>query len=913
MAEPQWNTVEVGIPVSLTASADALNNIIEFLISILNIALQVLEVVRALLIGLLNPIRAIIEAIIAEIEAFLNDLRQLGIYVTWDSADWPFDDLLGGFPAYRGRMFGKLTNITDPTRPNFSDRSAAIGVFIYASADPTAIYVLIGLIMAILRLFGLGRRPRQRSLAVPTGLSATYGPEFAGLASFGSTFEVLMRGEDPAIANLRWTLAPPPGPPRVLPFLPCPPQFLIEVSTRAGGFGIAYSTAKPSSQVDALGQQNQTFGVIVDEAGEPYRLFGGATELQTVGVEDEVSGNTYRLAGVGSDGTLNGNNVTVYAFDTSADSAPTPLSAVGREFEPGKFLFQRTFVYDVSNFLGINLSAPGQPFTARLRAEDMPYDATVVAGTDGEVEVIPAPAPAREVFVRIRSAGAGYESDPIPLVRTRVLRDPVWTLDASKNFVSFPVQLGMAKADQPFSEPSEVLAVSFPAAGTAQYLETVTVALILMVLSRPDLTPIIPTQDVNTINEVLGFDGEVTVEASIQTVEALVGQGVVDKALVPTGLEPLVRRVFPKLQAGLGKGPPGIFQKSGDNAQRFRRGLVAACRAVAQEIVDAGGVPSDFDLRYLQSASEVTLADGRLVPLREATWGDFVGSRSPYLRDSLLGRSTVLESFDGGDFEDGGVYSGVAPNPLSVDRSPTPERTYAKLLNLNTGRETQAVTLRRSPGFVLNARGQNIVSYGIGQGSADMSPVLYVGPEVLLQGARGGSLTTSEVVFVRNAMHYAGNAFAAVALVLDYATRAYTVQPGGAWVAMRLFPNGIPPIDEFLQRILDFLNAVLDGLQGIIDLILAYIGFIEARILDLEALLRRIQALLNLVLSLNLEVPVSALVVDGNGTLGLAQGLMTARSAPEDSPASFGFGVAIVAGGVPRILLDIIKLLFPPR
>lgn len=921
MSEPQWNTVQVGIPVSLTAAADFLNSIIEFLISILNIALTVLEVVRALLIGLLNPIRAIIEAIINEVEAFLNDLRQLGIYVTWDSADWPFDDLLGGYAAYRGRMFGKLTNTIDPTRPNFSDRSATIGVFLYASADPTAIYTIIGLILAILRLFGLGRKPRQRALAVPAGLNASYGAEFAGITSFGTTFDTLARGEEPAVANLKWTLAPPPGPARALPFLPCPPQFLVEVSTKPNGFGIAYSTAKPSSQLDAEGQQNQTFGVVVDESGEPYRVFGGATTIQTAGLDDTVSGDNYQLVGLNGDGTLRGNNVTVYAFDNSADAVPTPLSAVGAEFAPGKYLFQRAFVYDVSSFLGINLAAPGQPFTTKLRYEDMPYDATITKGSNGEVRVVPADAPAREVFVRIRSIGQGYESRPIePSIRTKQLVSPLWTLDAGKDFVSSPVQLGLAQANQPISEPSEVFQIAFPAAGTAEYLETLTVALLLMVLSRPELSPIVPYQDTTSINALLalGASGEdfnefIEVPADLLAVSTSTAFGVRDQALLPTGLEPLVKRLYPRIEAGLGGGPQTLFRKERTSAYAFRRRLLAACRAVAQEVVDAGGVPSDFDLRYLLSASEVTLPSGAVVPLRAATWADFVGGTSPTLRASTLGALTVLESFERADVDEGGgVVSGVAPNPLSVDQSATPARNYSLIKNTAQGTSTTAIKLLRGPGFVLNVPGTAFVSYGIGQGSADMSPVLFTGPSPIVRGAGGGISGTASVVFVRNVLHLAGNAFAAIGLVLDYATRAYVAQPGGAWVAIRLFPNGIPPIDEFLQKIVDFLNAVLDGLQGIIDLILAYIGFIEARILDLEALLRRIQALINLALSLNLQLPISALIVDGNGTLGLAQGFMTARSAPVDSPASFGFGAAIVAGGVPRILLDIIKLLFPP-
>ena len=65
MADDNWATVRIGIPVELTAAADVLNSVIEFLIAIANVALATLEVVKALLIGLLDPFRTILEQLIA--------------------------------------------------------------------------------------------------------------------------------------------------------------------------------------------------------------------------------------------------------------------------------------------------------------------------------------------------------------------------------------------------------------------------------------------------------------------------------------------------------------------------------------------------------------------------------------------------------------------------------------------------------------------------------------------------------------------------------------------------------------------------------------------------------------------------------------------------------------------------------
>jgi len=155
----------------------------------------------------------------------------------------------------------------------------------------------------------------------------------------------------------------------------------------------------------------------------------------------------------------------------------------------------------------------------------------------------------------------------------------------------------------------------------------------------------------------------------------------------------------------------------------------------------------------------------------------------------------------------------------------------------------------------------------------------------------------------------------AISQVLSYASGSYlSGQPTGAWVAIRLFPQGIPPVEEFLQKIADFLQAVLDGLQGIIDIIIAYIEFIQARILEFEALLRRIQALINLILQLDIGAGFSALVVfdrSGGGTDGLVRGLLGAADKPVSSQDDLGLGFALVAGGLPAAVLDLITLFFP--
>jgi hypothetical protein len=55
---------------------------------------------------------------------------------------------------------------------------------------------------------------------------------------------------------------------------------------------------------------------------------------------------------------------------------------------------------------------------------------------------------------------------------------------------------------------------------------------------------------------------------------------------------------------------------------------------------------------------------------------------------------------------------------------------------------------------------------------------------------------------------------------------------------------------------------------------------------------------------------VSVLVTVEAGTSGAIRALMSAENAPVDTAADYGFGFALVAGGVPSVLLDLLTAIF---
>jgi hypothetical protein len=88
----------------------------------------------------------------------------------------------------------------------------------------------------------------------------------------------------------------------------------------------------------------------------------------------------------------------------------------------------------------------------------------------------------------------------------------------------------------------------------------------------------------------------------------------------------------------------------------------------------------------------------------------------------------------------------------------------------------------------------------------------------------------------------------------------------------------------------------------------AYINAIQARIFQLQALLNQIQALLR---ALDFfQVPqVQGLVVTASGTDALAAELIASTEKPSDNAEDYGAGIALVAGGIPTALLDLLAAL----
>jgi hypothetical protein len=841
VATGSWTIVQPGIPDVFTDVIETIQSLLNALLAILNIILAVLQIVKAFIAGLLNPLDALINAIIAEIEALLNDIRQIGIYISGDlELDPPdFSDIIGGYTAYERRMIGRLVNRQDPTRPAFTSRSAVIAIFIYVSVDISGLAQLIKIIQAILAFFG--QRVDMRVTSVPVSLQVTYGVEGAPLSAFKQLTGALREGEVPNQANLRWVMAPTSQAARFM--APGPKGFLIEVSTLRDGLFLAYDTYAANTPVGP-GINTRRQGLIRDpRTGLPFRLYGGPDlidvgDLMNAPFKEDVDGT---------------NRVTrLYAYRDSSDNNPIPIGAM---LDGEKYLLQRAF-FVKAGFL--NVAAPGQGFAATLAHEDMPWEADFEVQGDGKVKgTAHGDSPATTVYVRISQVTETIVDEVVTTGgqgKTGALTAPLILWETTANDVS-------TKAERPGTVllttglnfnvgdkglPSEPLEVTFPATSTLDYINAITAALAVLVLARCDL-PV-------AAGEAVFADGQ---------------------AAAATGLEEVGRFLIPQL---IKENRATYYGKLSVAPEDFRRNLRRRCRVFANYIYRTTGPMGELEKTVVELAK----------PLLEFKWSTQSG----------LPDLTILESLEASN-----VDSGIALNPLCLGRN---DRATRALYRAEIGPKPARAPFFREKKVVLK------VGWLEGQGSADMSPVIYSLP------------IPHQVSFCRNVI--TSEVYGSAAAVLNVAACVVTLQrnKSGDWKAFRLFPQGLPPIEALLDEILRWVKAIQAGIKGFVDIIIAYINFLQARILELQALIVRINGLLDALTGFNLPA-MSALIVTANGTDGILQALISADNKPSDSTASedlevgdseitfgtYGAGVVLLAGGLPTVLAELLASLFP--
>lgn len=903
----QWGTLAFEVPDFLETMRDSINSVAEILVAALDIVLAALNLGKAYLVAFLDPVAALVQALVDELEGLLRDFQQVGLYMTgdWKLLEWPFRDLEGGFGNYERRMIGRLTDRTDPTRPDIPSTANVLGIFFYLSVDISDIQRLIRFVITLIKFFNQSYLPGSQP--VPTITDIKYGADGATIlqpASLSDYFQKMGAKTPPNIAQVKWVVnSPDQNAYNPFPALPSE-GFIVTVSTIKDGIPIVFDRPTGTGKVEDLNGekiQARETGVVRDAMGRPVVLHGGADMLN---LYPELAYN----AAI-EDGKLKDGSARVYGL--LPDGSPLPLELLDG-------YFQKSFFVPIGAVASQWMA--GNEYIYTLRASDMPKIAKLKTESNGTISLDGSGIPASTLYVRVASCtkeiGSGSDFYKYDLKTLAPAIEPTGVTPSVTMFQN--VEVSDASA---FSEARPVV---FPNAFTKDYLEALQTALVVLFLSRPDLTP---------LDEIWGTLTEVQREA----VES--GAQVFNHVAIE-------RCQLEKMQhlAGLLYSDyPQKVEQRGVSIKKFRKDLLNQVRRVASDIYAKTGPMPAAEEAIVRQTKE----------LRTLTWNEIFRTTHPELMDDPLGSManlTILESLQSFDSN-----VGLALNPYSMGLTERVSNALFYVDDLVQDRLPQMmeVTVGSSeeipddtvpagevpafmaslPPALLPIYEKCIESDGSikvpdeykpyltnlwgslrKEGSADVSPVFFVNKPAFETISIGDEKPIDTGVFYTRSLFakgMGGQILQQSAIALSVAGAAMTRPVAdGEWLSLRFFDT-FPSFSEFLQQLVNWVKSVEGSIQSIVDTILKYIEFVEARIIDIQQLIERINSLLQTMLGFAFKIPkCSALFLTAAGTEGLVSGLVSAKDKPTDSPLAYGAGIAVVIPFGPVFIMDMLRAIF---
>jgi len=853
-----WGTIEFVVPDFLEPTRDAVNAFFTVLINILNILLGILEILKVFVGAFLDPVIALIETLLDLIQQILNDLRNAGLYIHGDFyivAGPDFKELRGGFQAYEQRMISRFVDRRDPNRPNISNNSTCIAVFLYTGADISNVQRVIRLLQGILQLFNQ-TPPPIRTVGQVTGLSAKYGLDGASVLTYKEgLFQTFRKPGLPPFnaVNLTWSMAPVPG-----NFLTnfaqfAPTGFIIDVSTVQAPLELRVDKQVDLNRMELTQAPPKIFtSIAVDSEGVPLQLTGGADQL-------EVQSNVQFNFNSKSNEAVKDGMVRAYTAKSLASQAPIDLSQLK---DGSKYYIQRSFYVPRSQ----SAFYPGRGYGHTLNFAELPLDADWELDGNGKVKR-GADVQPTSYFVRVRAVSKNVTK----------LDDYRYNIDSTnldQPSVVIPyVNKDLTPGD--FGDVSFPLEISFPNETTNDFVLCVVEALALLVLARADLDVLLDSNGNSITFDNLGG----AKDADNQPIQANWGS-FVPKARKATGLETKGQALLPRITGR--RKSSSYFNRNGVDPVKFRRNLRKAVLQLANELIADNNPPESLQ----------KLVVSRCQPLLDFTWGGAGFQLQP--PEELIGMG-ILDSLS-----DTSSLYGVALNPVSLGYGSDNQNTDA-YLNLCRRQDRPGTEGRifPGPGFFYNPNKGAIAN----KSSVEFAPVLY------LRSGGPDAFDPPFAEYIRNLIP--DDVYVAATFALQVAAGPAMQPQEQGWIAIRLFPQGLPDVDRFFDQLLALLKSIQAAVQGLADLITKYIEMLQSRILELQAFLNRINHIIQQLLNLFISIPpASGLVVVASGTDGVLSALVNSDNKPFDPPETIGGGVVLLAGGLPTIALELFKALF---
>lgn len=859
----QWGGLQIRFSVpEIQEAITAVNGVFDLIITALDIALTVLNIIKSFVSSILNPVRAIIQQLIQALQNVILDFRKAGFYVNGDwylLGDTTRDQLRGGYQGYQRRMLTRLLDRTDLERPTFTDSTTVLALFLYVGvnisfvdglADTSRFNLINQLVAGFAQFFGFSISPSP--LPIPAGVRAQFAggttrrPTGGAPASSVATFRAtLSRTLGRTSTILQWGLAQSPQTNSAVPTPPVPPDgFLVEISVFPDGLYAGYLAPTPASTGGVAGvppegsdetPSSYSTGLYQEaDTGRPLQIFGGKDSIK---IDEGVDWNA------SFDGTTLRPGARPAFFLTSLDSTQLIRSNVFDGPDTTKYYNQRTIYVPHAEVLAQALV--GGVYSLELTADDLPWQTPILE--DGTPDFDHA-VKATTAFVRVLSCSNKVVAKDT--FRWNLI--PVTTPESANIVPAAVGTTGLGVADR--SSPSPITNVTFPLPEADVYIQAINTALAVMVLSRSDLTLPDSTLDPSLVTVLAE---EVTIPGTDTQVQR-------QATFVATGLESFAQNLLPLF------GNPRDYFSSNAQPASFGTDLRSKIGVLADQIVEHQGNLPQALLR-----SQLALFN-RLV---EWTWSD---SEVEGASGNAALDVSILQSLTTTDAEGGELPMYVAKNAQSFFNYQTaPTRSVVRASELGV----LATYTQEDHGF----------GWGIDQipNSSREAPIVV---------PRGGT----SAFYARKL--FTNEVYSDAARVLGLVVAESTAT--GGWISFRPFASvgNLSGLQDVASLIQNFLESVAAGIQGGEDLILHFISMLEQRVREIQEIIRRIRSYLAIPLSIEIPDAVGLALV-ANGMNGVVSGLTTANNQPTDGPQVHTGGIVILAGGVPAIITDLILLL----
>lgn len=929
-----WFTAEIDLaPQFLKDFQKDFNDLSQTLVTYLETLNQILDAVKAFIAAYANPIQTIATAIVQKIQAVINDIRQIGFYLTgdWGLFKWPLNDLRGGYAAYQQRMTARLTDASDPTRPNVSEQTYVLGVFFYISTDISQVYKLIRSIQQLLNLFSFTFSSNGIPACSPPRVR--YGYESGLLvASFRNAFSSLGNADPLTIANLEWSIDRPSGISPVLTFpLPPPQGFIVEVSTVPGLLLMAdrVSSSQGGAVQDSTGNggQPRETKIVLDNDNNPVLVMGGADLFAVPGDDDGSLDNNSISTAYNTDGTIKAGKAYYYLAQVGDKGSTVRIPPDLLKSSDGTYYLQRTFLISQKS-LFLDPAIGRYRFT--VAQKDLPHNATFTLA-DGKWKVTDEGL-ASKYYVRVSAISNEADADPT---------DSEWALKYDLQTAPTPtgnVVVTLLKGAAPSTQrgkPSPPITLTFPSQITRDFLVALKTALALLVLTRADLKVITkstapkelrthktpPTG--NYAQSVLSFDND---------------QG--------TGLERFASgtdSLFDQL-VGTGTDKTAFFLGRDIEPSAWANSLADSIENLAEKLYkQMGNLPAIENLILSQT---VELRTATLVQIYPGLKGSLSGSPAYKLGQTTIFNSLKNTDPNGEAYE--GDYFGAASsifqaneaagvNPLTYyglpDQEDFPYLWYQppkyKLLafiepidltlqnadrlakNQRALTTAEVVSDLEKSGYVAGSK----ADYEIEGPNSDVQGWLKVqrqpanrqlfqaeGWPVIWQ-AQTQNLSqhpaTESLSYVNYRTLMSNSSGLAILqqaeIVLNVAAAvSQRSRNDGAWISYRFFDNVFGgALESVLLYINNFVKAINNAFAATVQVIIGYIEFLQARIRELQSLIQLINYYVQQIALL--VIPKAALLITvAPGTTGTLSAFLSAGNKPQDGPVSYGAGLAVI-------------------